>query len=326
MGLALCVVGCGQYARTFSRAMQSISGDIQLLFASRDPQRAADYAAEFNGIGSFGSYQGAADDPRVDAMYLCTPHHLHYQHTVLAAAAGKHILVEKPIARTPIEANAVIEAADRAGVTLMVAENYRFLSGVRLAKELIESGAIGELRLIQLQEEADFKPALWRNNRGLTGGGVFIDGGIHKVDLLRYLAGAPETIYAAHVPPGQTGLDAEDGLVMITRSATGVVGIINHSWTLAAGLQPMWISVSGTKGRIYFQLGAAELLLDDGRSEQRLALTQDHYGLVPMVLEFRDSIREGRAPQMSGLEGLADVAIVLKAYESMETGRTVRAD
>ena len=326
MGLALCVVGCGQYARTFSQAMQSVSDDIQLLFASRDPQRAADYAAEFNGVGSFGSYQGAADGPRVEAMYMCTPHHLHYQHVVIAAAAGKHVLVEKPIARTPTEANAVIEAAERAGVTLMVAENYRFLSGVRLAKELIDNGAIGELRLIQLQEEAGFKPDRWRNNRDLNGGGVFIDGGIHKVDLLRYLAGAPATIYAAQVSPGQTGLDAEDGLVMITRSATGVVGIINHSWTRAARLQPMWLSASGTKGRIYFELGASVLLLDDGRSEQRLDLSEDHYGLVPMVLEFRDSIREGRAPQMSGSEGLADVAIVLKAYESMETGHTVRVD
>jgi predicted dehydrogenase len=306
--------------------MQSISGDIQLLFASRDPQRAADYAAEFNGIGSFGSYQEAADDSRVDAMYLCTPHHLHYQHVVLAAAAGKHILVEKPIARTPTEAAAVIEAADRAGVILMVAENYRFLSGVRLAKELIDTGVIGELRLIQLQEEGSFKPDLWRNNRDLTGGGVFIDGGIHKIDLLRYLAGTPETIYAAQVPPGQTGLDAEDGLVMITRSATGVVGIINHSWTRTARVQPMWLSVSGTKGRIYFELGVAELLLDDGRSERRLSLAQDHYGLVPMMLEFRDCIREGREPQMSGSEGLADVALVVKAYESMETGRTVRVD
>ena len=139
MALSLCVVGCGEFAGTFARTMQSIPDQVQLLFASRDSRRAADYSARFNGIGYFGSYESAAADPRVDAMYICTPHYLHLEHAVLAAHAGKHILVEKPIARSQHEAAELIQAAERAGVTLMVAENYRFMSGVRLARELIHS-------------------------------------------------------------------------------------------------------------------------------------------------------------------------------------------
>ena len=323
MVLSLCVVGCGEFARTFARAMQSIPDQVQLLFASRDSQRAADYSAQFNGIGHFGSYQAAAADPRVDAMYICTPHYLHLEHGSMATAAGKHLLVEKPLARSRDEAYELIRAAERAGVTLMVAENYRFMSGVRLAKNLIDSGSIGDVRLVQLQEEAEFRPAYWRNDHDLNGGGTFMDGGIHKVDLFRYLAGEPTTVYASRVPSVQHGINAEDGLAMIARTANGVTGIINHSWARTARPQPMWLSVTGSAGRIYYQLGSSELLFDDGRGEQKLPLEPDYYGLKPMALEFHASIAEGRPPETSGAEGLADVITVLKAYESMETGQAV---
>ena len=275
MALSLCVVGCGDFARTFARAMQSIPDQVQLLFASRDPRRAADYAAQFNGIGHFGSYESAAADPRVDAMYICTPHYLHLEHGSLAAAAGKHILVEKPLAHSQSEAAELIRVADLADVTLMVAENYRFMSGVRLAKELIDSGRIGGVRLVQLQEEAEFRPADWRNDHDLNGGGTFMDGGIHKVDLFRYLAGEPTTVYASQVPSAQPGINAEDGLAMIARTAGGVTGIINHSWSRTSRPQPMWLSVTGSTGRIYYQMGSSELLLDDGLREQKLALKRE---------------------------------------------------
>lgn len=326
MSLALCVVGCGQFARTFAQAMQSSRDDIRLFFASRDPQRAADYANAFNGVGSFGSYQAAASDPRVEAMYLCTPHHLHQEHAAIAAAAGKHILVEKPIARTLEEAHAIIQAAGNAGVTLMVAENYRFMATVRRAKKLIESGTIGDLRLVQLQEEALFQPDQWRNSRELNGGGTFIDGGIHKVDILHYLAGRPEHVYAAALPPGPAGLNAEDGLVVVTRSKEGVVGLINHSWAAVPGQGSNWVIVSGTKGRISFELGKTRLKIEDASSQRTIRVTGDRHGLVTMVWEFRNSIREARQPEVSGAAGLDDLAVVLKAYESMASGQPVTLD
>jgi len=120
MKLALCIVGCGQFARTFVQGLQPVRDDLDLFFASRDMARARAYAALFQGRGAFGSYEAAAADPRVEAMYLCTPHHLHQAHVVLAAQAGKHILMEKPIARTLAEGQAIIAEAQRAGVTLMV--------------------------------------------------------------------------------------------------------------------------------------------------------------------------------------------------------------
>src|SRR5919109_5548217 len=163
MKLALCIVGCGQFAQTFLQGMQPLREEIDLFFASRDLERARAYAAMFQGCEAFGSYEEAAADPRVEAMYLCTPHHLHQVHVAMAAQAGKHILVEKPIARTLAEGRAIIAEAQRTGVTLMVAENYRFMAAVRQCKALIERGMVGSLRLVQQHEEAPFQPHQWRS-------------------------------------------------------------------------------------------------------------------------------------------------------------------
>ena len=111
MPLALCIVGCGQFARTFAHSLQPVRDEVDLFFASRDLMRARAYAALFQGRGAFGSYAAAAADPRVEALYLCTPHHLHRAHVALAAQAGKHILVEKPLARTLAEGQAMLAAA-----------------------------------------------------------------------------------------------------------------------------------------------------------------------------------------------------------------------
>ena len=171
MKLGLCVIGCGGFARTFAEAMRSLSGELDLYFARRDAARARAYAAEFGGAGFFGSYAEAAADSRVEALYICTPHHLHLAHATLAADAGKHLLIEKPIARTVPEGQEIVSAAELGGVRLMVAENYRFLPAVRKAKELIDNGALGNIRLIQLQEQYPFNPVEWRNYPELNGGG-----------------------------------------------------------------------------------------------------------------------------------------------------------
>ena len=191
MKFGLCVIGCGAFARTFSAAIQGELADIDLYFASRDAGRAAAFSAEFNGAGSFGSYESAVADGRVEAVYVCTPHHLHLEHARLAANAGKHILLEKPLARTAQEARAIVAVVAGAGATLMVAENYRFMPPVIAAKDIAERGDLGTLRLVQLQEDFPFQPVEWRNDSELNGGGVLIDGGIHKASLLACLAGQP---------------------------------------------------------------------------------------------------------------------------------------
>jgi predicted dehydrogenase len=225
--------------------------------------------------------------------------------------------VEKPLARTLAEGRAMIAAAQRAGVTLMVAENARFMAVVRQYHALIAQGGVGDLRVVQLHEETPFQPGHWRSRRALNGGGVFIDSGIHKVHLLRCLAGEPLHLNAAALPQALAQHKGEDGVAVMTRGASGVVGVIHHAWTSAHRPAPPWVAVSGTRGRLSFELGASWLRLEQGSAEQTWQCAGDASGLIPMIQAFRESIRTGQEPEMSGAEGLRDLGLVLKAYESM---------
>ena len=323
MPLGLCVLGCGDFAATFARSIAELRGEIDLYFASRDLSKAREYAARFNGIDAFGDYAAAAADPRVDAVYVCTPHHLHLEHVALAAREGKHALVEKPIAATLDDAQAMIQLADSAGVTLMVAENWRFHPAMSETKRLVDAGRIGQVRLMQLQEQYPFNPVGWRTNAEFNGGGVLIDGGIHKVSALSYVAGRPRQIYAHEVPSAQPGLEAEDGVVVMTRTADGVVGVINHSWSVAPVKPHSWVSVSGTTASLYFERGQPQLKIVDADSETSIDLDSYPGGFVPMVREFHQSILERRQPSMDGAEGAADLSLVLAAYQSMQSGQPV---
>lgn len=323
MKFGLCVIGCGAFARTFARAIQRELEHIDLYFASRDDSRAAAFSAEFHGAGSFSSYESAVADSRVEAVYVCTPHHLHLEHARLAASAGKHILLEKPLARTAQEARAIVAVAAGAGVTLMVAENYRFMPPVIAAKDMVERGDLGTLRLVQLQEDFPFQPTEWRNDLKLNGGGVLIDGGIHKTSLLAFLAGNPSEVYAAEVPSAQPGLAAEDGVVAMLRYLNGMVGVINHSWSAGPHAPRPWVSLSGSTASAVFELGGDWIATIDVTGRHRQQLDNDRAGLAGTVREFRRSVAEGRPPAMTGDEGARDVALVEACYESMRTAAPV---
>ena len=324
MKFGLCVIGCGAFSQTFATGIQGELTDIDLYFASRDEGKAATFATEYRGAGSFGSYESAVADGRVDAVYICTPHHLHLEHARLAAGAGKHILLEKPLARTAEEANAIVSMATDAGVTLMAAENYRFMPPVLAAKELVDGGAAGTLRLVQLQEDFPFQPTEWRNDAEQNGGGVLIDGGIHKASLLAYLAGDPSEVYAAEVPSAQPGMAAEDGVFAMLRFPDGLVGVINHTWSAGPHSDRPWVTVSGSKASLAFELGGDWIDTINEAGRHRKMLGSDRAGLAGMVREFRQCVQQGRRPAMTGEEGARDVALVQAAYESMRLSAPVQ--
>ena len=298
---------CGKYQGDFR--------EIDLYFASRDAHRAEEYAARFDGKGCFDNYTRAAEDKRIDALYVCTPHHLHREHAELGIRNGKHILVEKPIARDINEGIAMVRAARDAGVTLMVAENVRFMAQVRCCVELVGEGAVGNLRLVQFQEEYPFGSGGWRSVEAMNGGGLLIDGGIHKVHFLRYLAGDPATVFAAELPRAMRNQEGEDGMLVTMSWAGGAVGLINHSWTAGSPKLPS-VEVAGSEGRICFHVGSGALELEQGPAKRQWQFLPDHRGLPAMVREFRESILEGRQPEVTGEEGLKDLALVMAAYQS----------
>ena len=324
MPLSLCIAGCGRYARNVAGGLSSMRDQVELFFASRDRAKAEEYCRTFEGRDAFGSYEGAAADPRVEALYFFTPHNLHCENTLMAVGHSKHVLVEKPISRTLDEAQRMVDAAREAGVVLMVGENARFMPVVRKCKELMDQGAIGNLRLVQVQAEQRHAPTDWRRSLEVNGGGALIDGGIHAVDNLVYLGGMPTSIYAAFLPKVLHHLEGEDGMVVMARFAGGATGLINFSWGNASGSGRPWAAVTGSRGRIRFELGnPAWLTLETGEGQQEFQFTDPAANWRDMVAEFADGIRQGRQPSSSGEEGMRDLEVVLKAYESARTGAPV---
>ena len=188
MKISLCIMGCGGYAKSVLSEISDMTDLFDFYFASRDRGKAKAYCEQFGGSGYYGSYKEAAADSKIDAMYFFTPHHLHLEHATLAAGSSKHIMMEKPVARDVEEARRLIQVAKDCNVKLMVAENYRFLPAIERCKAMIDAGEIGVLRQIQMDAESFGASTEWRTDKKLTGGGVFIDGGIHYVDAMMTLS------------------------------------------------------------------------------------------------------------------------------------------
>lgn len=325
MKISLCIVGCGGYAKGVLNDVRDMTDVAEFFFASRDIKKAKAYCKQYGGVDYFGSYEEAASDPRVQAMYFFTPHHKHLENVQLAAKHGKDILMEKPIARTMLEAEEIIDTAESAGVKLMIAENFRFDPAVTKAKELIDAGEIGDLRFVDVRSEGyDISASGWRLDRERTGGGRFIDGGIHYVDVLRNLGGHPEQVYAAcHAPKIVPGIEGEDGITVTARFAGGLTGLIQYSG--GTPIQRKWdeVRATGTRGQLQFGVFGNEVRLETPTGAQVFPVEPAFRGVRRMLREFYDSITEEREPIMSGQEGLNDLAVVLASFQSADTGGAV---
>ena len=317
MKLPLCIVGCGMHAEVVLANIGDVAGSFELYFASRDLDKARRYCERFGGVGYFGSYDEAAASPDVQAMYCVTPHDLHVDNALLAAAHTKHVLMEKPIARTVEEALRMRRACAAAGVKLMVAENHRFLPTVVRAKELLDSGDIGDLRAVNMTCDWFGDTGGWRNSLETAGGGSFMDAGIHYADTLVLLGGMPELLYAAS-PPRVLGKEGEDGISMVAHLPGGAIASIVFSNGTQTSQERLEIVVAGTKETLVFNPFGDVIerqSINGGRTEPVGGLS----GWSAMLMEFRASILEDREPAMSADEGIADLKVVLAAYRSVET-------
>ena len=326
MKISLCIIGCGDYANAVLSEISDMTNLFDFYFASRDHAKAMAYCEQFDGSGYYGSYEEAATDPNIDAMYFFTPHHLHLDNAVLAANSHKHILMEKPVARDVQEAKELIQVAKDGNVKLMVAENYRFLPAIERCKAIIDAGEIGVLRQIQMDAETFGASSEWRTDAKLTGGGVFIDGGIHYVDALMTLGGYPESVFAIKPPQVHHQTQGEDGIAIMARLPGGVIGLLNFSKATPLRESRHEIRVTGSEATLTFHPMGDEIEFQTPTTSQTIQLPQNRMGVRPMVEEFHSSITEDRVPRLSGEEALKALTIVLAAYKSADEGCEVRVN
>jgi xylose dehydrogenase (NAD/NADP) len=191
------IIGAGRIARKFAAAVAASASEQIAAVASRDEAKAAAFASDFGIAQAYGSYEALLADPQISCIYNALPNALHAEWSIAAIRAGKHVLCEKPIASSAAEASAMFAAAREHGVWLMEAFMYRFHPQTRLVQQLLASGAIGELRL--LQSGFSFSVADPQNVRlsaELAGGGL-MDVGCYPVNFARMALGhAPKRVSA----------------------------------------------------------------------------------------------------------------------------------
>jgi predicted dehydrogenase len=224
-------------------------------------------------------------DPEVQLFDNGGPNNMHAEPSIAAAQAGKHVLCEKPLARTSDEARTMLEAVNKAGVKHMVAFNYRFVPAIRQAYELVQSGALGEIfhfRAVYLQEwitDPSF-PMIWRLDKKLAGSGALGDLGAHIIDLARFLVGEPKSVMAMTKTfiterplsdgSGTGKVDVDDAFGAVVEFANGAVGTLEASRFAPGRKNHEVFEINGSKGSIKFNLerfNELEVFWTDARRE-----------------------------------------------------------
>lgn len=318
---ALALLGCGWIARRHAAAARRLA--IPLVFGSRDEGRARAYARRFGGIAAYGSYQAALSDARTFGAVICTPHDRHVGDALAVVAAGRALLLEKPIARTLGEADTIIDAAAASRLTLMVGENFHFMPAYRHVRALIDAGVLGELRELHLVARGYRARTGWRAGLESAGGGALIDGGIHYVHNLRWWGGEPRRIFALRPPATLPGFEGEDAIAILATLERGVLGFVANSLAAPGMAALQWSTLIGTRASAFVDnRGRFVLVRGAGRPRLRL-FRRDVRGHEGMLSEFRAAVASGRSPESDGRSGRRDLEVVLAAYRSLRDGQAV---
>jgi predicted dehydrogenase len=299
--------------------------------ADIDPDHGRNAAERAGGAKVFADYHELIDSGLVDVVDICLPHHLHADAILAAAAAGKHVLCEKPLCLTLAEAADITEAVASSGITLMCAHNQLFLPAVSRARELIAQGALGKVYEARTTDSFynDMHPETigWRRQRATAGGGELIDTGYHPTYLLLHLVPSDAVEVAAMLSHHRlTFLEGEDSAQVLVRFADGSVGSIVTSWAYDPPDGTEKFSVVGEGGSMWSDGTTLQLKPRGGEVVlEEFAPVQPHTYAVEVV-DFIERLRDGRRPLNTEVEGIEVLKVILAAYASAEHRRIVGLD
>jgi predicted dehydrogenase len=295
------IIGVGDVTeRKSGPGVQQAERSELVAVMRRNRDLAADYARRHNVPRWYDDADELINDPDVDAVYVATPPDSHREYVVRVARAGKHVYVEKPMARTALECEEMISACDEAGVRLFVAYYRRAQPRFATVKELLDSGRIGELRTVSIRNE---RPAPsggaddegWRVDPEISGGGHFVDLGSHILDLLDWLLG-PIT-HTAGVATNRGGRYlAEDLVTGVFSFRSGVEGV--GVWNYDSFQHKDEIEIIGTAGALCFSCFAAEpLRLLTARGVEQIKAPNPETAQLPLIQAVVDALTgHGESP------------------------------
>ena len=312
--VSLAFLGCGTATRTHSGVLSRFGGQVRRFYASRDWKAADEYNRKYKGAGAFGSYAEAIRDEQVQAVVVATPPDSHLELTLAALEAGKHVVVEKPAFLHAADFDVVRAAEARSGRRLMVAENYCYKPIARMLRELIASGALGEVRFFHLVAVKSQRRAGWRDDPATAGGGALFEGGVHWVDLLANTGLEVESVRGFR-PDRGAGL--ERSMLVVVTFRQGGVGTLAHSWEVPSPLHGLRMSrIYGTRGSAAFESNGILAIVTGARRRLVFPGLRDINGNRAMWTDFVDVIRTGREPVMTAGRAQRGLELIEAAYRT----------
>jgi predicted dehydrogenase len=309
-GLRIALLGTGWIMDFHARAVLEHPG-AELVAAANWREPSLHRLAERYGIArTTTDWRALAADPEVDAAVIGTPNALHAEQAIAFLEAGKHVLVEKPMARTPAEADAMIAAGRRAGAWLMVAHCWRFHPDVRALRARVEAGELGEVvKTRSYGVHARWGPSGWFTDPELAGGGALLDMGVHAIDTTRYLLGDPEPVrVCAAIGTRYGGYAVDDDAVLLVTWSNAANSVVESGWWQphAGGLE--------ADTELYGTRGYARVWDITEPPPDYEHCTQPMYSA--QLAEFVEGIAAGRQPRPSGEDGRVVLQVVEQAFAS----------
>ncbi|QDU21396.1 Gfo/Idh/MocA family protein [Urbifossiella limnaea] len=348
------IVGCGKVAGLHAAALRAVPEAVFVGACDADPARAAAFAATHGGVGF--TDLDALLSAGVEVVLIATPHPAHAAPTIRAAEAGVHVLVEKPMAATLADCDAMIATAERAGVRLGVISQRRFYEPVRRIRAAIDAGklgtpALGLFLMYSWRDAAYYTSDPWRGRWDTEGGGVLVNQSPHQLDLLLWLLGPAAEVTGFWGNLNHPTVEVDDTAVAAIRFKSGGLGSILTSVAQRPGVYTK-VHVHGSNGAsvgvetdtgasfVAGVSGIAEPPVTDlwtiPGEEHRLAEFQaadraafagvdgtTHYHAL-QIRDFVRAVREGRPPLVTGEDGRAVVEMFTAVYQSHRERRAVR--
>ena len=333
------IIGAGNVSRIHAKAIQEIENARLLAVCSKNIHKARSLASEFQIKHVYTDYHDMLQRDDLDIVCILTPSGLHTEVGIAAAKQGKHVIVEKPIDICLTKAETLIRSCRDSNVKLSVISQHRFDTSTKKLKNAVEQGRLGKLVLGDahikwFRSQEYYDSGAWRGTREIDGGGVLINQGIHTIDLLLYIMGEVETVYANCSRLGHERIEVEDVATATLKFKSGALGTIVGSTCVYPGL-PARLEIHGTEGSA--RIEGDQLVLFEVDQEYNEEIQGEEISETgasdPMAIDYKahkvqiedmiEAILDDRDPLVNGTEGKRALELILAIYRSAETNQPI---
>ena len=312
--LRIAQVGCGGMGNGHLRSFAAMKDEVEIVWCCDPFLENAEKAAEQYGGKCSADYQDALDD--VDAVSVATPHHTHAPISLEAMNVGKHVMVEKPMANTREECEAMIEAAEKNGVVLQVGLVMRYHPVIQMMREVVQAGTYGEVIMLNHWTQGYLVPDRlgWAAKMDQLGGGTMFSHGCHYVDLIRWILGEPTRITSMGTRLGADWMEGDGTTSCIMQFPNGGMATYQASWAMKTSRFGGLYHVHCTDG--FLECTTSKLVAIKDGEETALAEAGGVRALDLEMQHFVECICEGKDPDTDGREALASLELIWRMDEA----------